>query len=87
MAASKMKTNTCPDLRSVPCLVEFSIEDDCAAVDQERVLSKIEDTAGFNAGLQDLVLHRLERFLQGDNARSSAAFFDEVVLAAVSMVF
>eukprot|EP00439_Symbiodinium_sp_Y106_P050233 s6153_g6.t1 len=75
--------------RCVDMLVHLDVNNAEAsfAADKERVLSKIEDTAGFNAGLQDLVLHRLERFLQGDQARSSATVIDEVVLAAVSVAF
>ena len=53
--------------------------------DQELVLNKIEDVDAFNLCLQDLMLHRLESFLQTSRARSVAALFDEVVLAVVNV--
>ena len=53
--------------------------------DKDLVLSKIENVEDFNSSLQDLMLHRLESFLQTSQARSAAALFDEVVLAVVNV--
>ncbi|CAE7370308.1 SYT4 [Symbiodinium pilosum] len=53
--------------------------------DKELVLGKIDDAAAFNVALQDLVLHRLDSFLQSNRARSAAALLDEVVLASLSI--
>ncbi|CAE7539239.1 unnamed protein product [Symbiodinium sp. KB8] len=53
--------------------------------DKELVLSKIDDMDDFNLGLQNLVMHRLEQFLQGNRACSAASLFDNVVLAALSV--
>ncbi|CAE7234869.1 ACBP4, partial [Symbiodinium natans] len=54
--------------------------------DKDLVLSKITDPDGFNVGLQDLVLHRLDTFLQGNRAHTASTLFDELVLATLSVV-
>eukprot|EP00439_Symbiodinium_sp_Y106_P015391 s943_g2.t1 len=53
--------------------------------DKELVLSKIDDMDGFNLGLQNLVMHRLEQFLQNNRACSAASLFDNIVLAALTV--
>ena len=49
-------------------------------------MGKIADVEDFNKRLQDLMLHRLEGFLQTSRARTAAALLDEVVLAVVNVV-
>ena len=52
---------------------------------QEFVLNKIQDVEDFNTRLQDLMLHRMESFLQTSRASTAADLFDEVVLAVVNV--
>ncbi|CAE7625670.1 PAO [Symbiodinium sp. CCMP2592] len=53
--------------------------------DKDLVLSKIDDKDAFNVALQDLVLHRLDSFLQANKASTRAALLDEVLLAGISL--
>eukprot|EP00439_Symbiodinium_sp_Y106_P030900 s444_g3.t1 len=53
--------------------------------DKEFVLNKIQDVEDFNTRLQDLMLHRMESFLQTSRASTAADLFDEVVLAVVNV--
>ncbi|CAE7866159.1 hypothetical protein AK812_SmicGene38019 [Symbiodinium microadriaticum] len=74
--------------RCLETLLRIDVRDAEASfpADKELVLSKISDAEGFNQQLQDLMLHRLEGFLQTNRARTAAALCDEVVLAAVNVV-
>ena len=52
---------------------------------QELVLNKIHDVEDFNTRLQDLMLHRMESFLQTSRASTAADLFDEAILAVVNV--
>lgn len=53
--------------------------------DKELVLSKITDVDAFNDDLQKLMLHRLDGFLNANQAKSCATLLDEVLLAVVNV--
>ncbi|CAE7245713.1 Synaptotagmin-4 [Symbiodinium microadriaticum] len=53
--------------------------------DKELVLNKIHDVEDFNTRLQDLMLHRMESFLQTSRASTAADLFDEAILAVVNV--
>ena len=53
---------------------------ECSLHFQDLVLSKIEDVNEFNLSLQDLILHRLNHFLHGNDVRSAAQCCDDVLL-------
>lgn len=53
---------------------------------QDLVLSKIDDVDDFNLSLQDLMLHRLQSFLHGNEVRAAANICDDVVLGLLTVV-
>ncbi|CAK9013612.1 Synaptotagmin-4 [Durusdinium trenchii] len=54
--------------------------------DKDLVLSKIDDVDDFNLSLQDLMLHRLQSFLHGNEVRAAANICDDVVLGLLTVV-
>ncbi|CAE7670489.1 unnamed protein product [Symbiodinium sp. CCMP2592] len=56
------------------------------ASDKDLVLSKITDVELFNRSLRNLMLRRLESFLNVGQARTCASLLDEVVLAVINVV-
>lgn len=55
--------------------------------DKELVLSKIDDVDDFNLRLSDLLLHRLEAFLDCKPPNVAANCLDETVLAVATVMF
>lgn len=53
--------------------------------DKDLILNKITDVEMFNRQLRDLILHRLDTFLETNSSRLAATILDELVLAVCTV--
>lgn len=70
-------------------LFELDVRDANASfpADKELILNKIPEVDAFNRQLKDLILHRLDHFLETNGSRLAATIVDELVLAFFTIAF
>lgn len=70
-------------------LFELDVRDANASfpADKELILNKIPEVDAFNRQLKDLILHRLDHFLETQPSRLAATIVDELVLAVFTIAF